>query len=75
LVKEAQHGGAGGRGENAAGVARLAAELGPAFTMVKASIEMAQTAVSHPQNSNALWEEYNKLIRAINRLEKGIDYS
>jgi hypothetical protein len=48
---------------------------GPAFSLVKASIEMAQTAVSHPQDTNALWEQYNKLVRALNRLEKGIDYS
>lgn len=48
---------------------------GPAFSMVKASLEMAQTAVSHPNDTELLWEQYNKLLRALNRLEKGVDYS
>ncbi|MBE2201477.1 MAG: hypothetical protein IAE79_22890 [Anaerolinea sp.] len=48
---------------------------GPAFSLLKASIEMAQTAVTHPENQDALWDSYNKITKAVNRLEKGIDYS
>lgn len=48
---------------------------GPAFSLVKASIEMAETAVSHPQDPDTLWDQYDKLSRALNRLEKGIDYT
>ncbi|MCL4264599.1 MAG: hypothetical protein KJ069_15355 [Anaerolineae bacterium] len=45
---------------------------GPAFSLVKASLALAETAVTTPEDSEALWKQYNRVVQALNRLEDGI---
>ncbi|MBE7528191.1 MAG: hypothetical protein HND44_22300 [Chloroflexi bacterium] len=45
---------------------------GPAFSLVKASLALAETAVTSPEDSQALWNQYNRVVQALNRLENGI---
>lgn len=45
---------------------------GPAFSLVKASLALAETAVTAPEDSQALWQQYNRVVQALNRLENGI---
>lgn len=45
---------------------------GPAFSLVKASLALAETAVTTPEDSQALWKQYNRVVQALNRLEDGI---
>jgi len=45
---------------------------GPAFSMVKASLAMAETAVNNPEDIDALWEQFEKLAQIVNRLEDSI---
>ncbi|MCB0036493.1 MAG: hypothetical protein KDE51_20815, partial [Anaerolineales bacterium] len=44
----------------------------PAFSLVKASIELAQTAVNDPDNVDELWRLYERLDRQLGRLEDGM---
>jgi hypothetical protein len=45
---------------------------GPAFSLVKASLALAETAVTSPEDQDALWKQYNRVIQAINRVEDGV---
>ncbi|HRQ39464.1 MAG TPA: hypothetical protein PLD25_16270 [Chloroflexota bacterium] len=45
---------------------------GPAFSVVKASLALAETAVTSPEDSQTLWQQYNRVVQALNRLEDGI---
>ena len=45
---------------------------GPAFSLVKASLAFAETAVSSPKDQEALWKEFNRIIRSINKVEDSI---
>lgn len=45
---------------------------GPAFSLVKASLALAETAMTTPEDSQALWQQYNRVVQALNRLENGI---
>lgn len=48
---------------------------GPAFSLIKASIALAETAVAHPEDPAAIWEKLEKVYSAINRVEKGIHHT
>ncbi|MCP4361613.1 MAG: hypothetical protein GY796_26685 [Chloroflexi bacterium] len=45
---------------------------GPTFSLVKASLAMAETAVAYPEDQDALWQQFDKVAQALDRLEKGI---
>ncbi|MFO7680721.1 MAG: hypothetical protein R6X34_11770 [Chloroflexota bacterium] len=45
---------------------------GPAFSMVKASLALAETAVTNPDDVDALWEQFDKLSQTARRLENAI---
>lgn len=45
---------------------------GPAFSLVKASLALAETAVSTPQDEAALWKSFERIVRAVNKVEDGI---
>ncbi len=45
---------------------------GPAFSLVKAALMLAETAVAAPEDQDALWQQYNRVVQALNRLENGI---
>lgn len=44
----------------------------PAFSLVKASLALAETAVNSPEDRDALWEKFDKLAPIANRLENSI---
>ncbi|MCP4420939.1 MAG: hypothetical protein GY805_30380 [Chloroflexi bacterium] len=44
----------------------------PAFSLVKASLDLAQTAVSNPTDTDALWKSFERIERTINKLEDSI---
>ena len=48
---------------------------GPAFSLIKASIDFAETAVSHPEDTDALWKKLEKIDNILKRVEKGIYHS
>lgn len=48
---------------------------GPAFSLIKASIDLAETAVAQPEDPAAIWEKLEKVQNTIDRVEKGIYYS
>jgi hypothetical protein len=45
---------------------------GPAFSLVKASLAFAETAVATPQDEEALWKSFERIVRAVNKVEDGI---
>ena len=45
---------------------------GPAFSLVKASLAFAETAVATPQDDDALWKSFERIVRSVNKLENGI---
>lgn len=45
---------------------------GPAFSLVKASLAFAETAVANPDDLEALWKSFERVIRSANRVEDGI---
>ncbi len=45
---------------------------GPAFSLVKASLALASTAVSSPKDQDALWKDFERVVRGINKLEDSI---
>ncbi|MAT99696.1 MAG: hypothetical protein CL608_21350 [Anaerolineaceae bacterium] len=45
---------------------------GPAFSLVKASLAFAETAVSTPQDDDALWKSFERIVRSVNKVEDGI---
>lgn len=45
---------------------------GPAFSLVKAALALAETAVNTPEDEDALWKQYNRAVQALNRIEDGI---
>ncbi|WP_420645747.1 hypothetical protein [Candidatus Leptofilum sp.] len=44
----------------------------PAFSLVKASLAFAKTAVATPQDEDALWKSFERIVRAVNKAEDGI---
>lgn len=44
----------------------------PAFSMVKASLALAETAVAYPEDEEAIWEQFDKLSQLTRRLEEAI---
>ncbi len=48
---------------------------GPAFSLVKASLALVETAVANPEDQEALWQQFDKVAQALGRLEKGIHHS
>lgn len=42
---------------------------GPAFGAVKASLAFPEMAVATPEDEKALWKSFNRLVRAVNKLE------
>lgn len=45
----------------------------PAFSLVKASLAFAETAVSSPDDENALWKSFERIVRALDRAGDVID--
>lgn len=45
---------------------------GPVFSLVKASINMAQYTIEHPDDSETLFKDLNRVERAINKIEDTI---
>lgn len=45
---------------------------GPAFSLVKASLAFAETAVTTPQDDDALWKSFERIVRSVNKVENGI---
>lgn len=45
---------------------------GPAFSLVKASLAFAETAVATPQDEEALWKNFERIVRVVNKVEEGI---
>ena len=45
---------------------------GPAFSLVKASLALAKTAVSSPKDQETLWEDFERIVRSVNKLEDSI---
>jgi len=45
---------------------------GPVFSLVKASIELAKYAIEHPNDSEAIFKDLNRVERAINKVEDTI---
>ncbi len=48
---------------------------GPAFSLVKASLAFAETAVSTPQDYDALWKSFERIVRSVSKVENGIFYA
>ncbi|MCP4427828.1 MAG: hypothetical protein GY803_25375 [Chloroflexi bacterium] len=44
----------------------------PAFSLVKASLDFAETAVARPEDPDALWDKLGKINNILKRVEKGI---
>jgi hypothetical protein len=45
---------------------------GPAFSLVKASLAFAETAVATPQDYEALWKNFKRIVRSVSKVEDGI---
>jgi hypothetical protein len=45
---------------------------GAAFSLVKASLAFAETAVATPQDEDALWKRFERIVQAINKVEDSI---
>ena len=45
---------------------------GAAFSLVKASLALAKTAVAAPNDSDALWKQFERVVRAIDKMEDAI---
>jgi hypothetical protein len=45
---------------------------GPAFNLVKASLALAETAVATPQDFDALWKNFERIVRSVSKVENGI---
>jgi hypothetical protein len=45
---------------------------GPAFSLVKASLALAETAVATPQDYDALWKNFERIVRSVSKVEDGI---
>lgn len=45
---------------------------GAAFSLVKASLAFAETAVANPEDEDALWKSFERIVRAVNKVEDGI---
>jgi hypothetical protein len=45
---------------------------GPAFSLVKASLTLAETAVATPNDLNALWKSFERIVRSVNKVEDSI---
>ncbi len=45
---------------------------GPAFSLVKASLALAETAVSTPNDLDALWKNFERVVRSVNKVEDSI---
>jgi len=46
----------------------------PAFSLVKASLDFAQTAIEHPQDAEKLFKSLDKVFRSANKAEKLLYY-
>ncbi|GJM41395.1 MAG: hypothetical protein DHS20C20_16770 [Ardenticatenaceae bacterium] len=44
----------------------------PAFSLVKASLAFAKTAVANPQDEEALWKSFERIVRTVNKVEDSI---
>lgn len=47
--------------------------LSPTFALVKASVELAQCAVAHPNDVTPLWKALKKVGRALGKVETTLD--
>lgn len=45
---------------------------GAAFSLVKASLAFAEMAVATPNDEDALWKSFERIVRAVNKVEDGI---
>lgn len=45
---------------------------GPAFSLVKASLALAETAVAAPKDEETLWKSFERIVRSVSKLEDGI---
>lgn len=45
---------------------------GPAFSLVKASLDFAETAVATPNDLDALWKNFERIVRSVNKVEDSI---